>query len=148
MADRVYCRPLIKDGRLVGFCFYVCNVPGPDQDVCYPQGCIWDLHLKILTEPCMFAGIISLPPNWDGVIGPPGPSPVFHAKTPPASPAGTALPANPIKPNECKRFCLRITPRCISPGECIIVRWVTTNANGGKRQVGRVQCCWPKAAAG
>ncbi len=147
MADRVYCRPLFRDSRLIGFCFIVCNWPGPDQNPCYVDGCIWDLHLKILTldpdKPCYFEKIIRIPKYWTGVIVPPVPGPVFSAQTPPAA----GGPANPIKAGECKSFCLRITGRCMSPGACIRVRWVTTGQKGEPRAKGVVRCCWPAAGA-
>jgi hypothetical protein len=143
MADTVYCRPLLRDSRLIGFCFIVCNVPGPDENPCYVEGCIYDLHLKILTldpdKPCYFEKIIRIPKWWTGVIKPNVPGPVFDAMTPPA---GAGNP-NPIKAGECKVFCLRITGRCLSPGACIRVRWVTTDEKGLPRARGVVKCCWP-----
>ncbi len=141
-ADQVFCRPLVRSGRLIGFCFIVCNWPAPNENPCYVEGCIWDLHLKILTldpdTPCYFEKIIRLPPNWDGVIEPPVPGPEFHAQTPSA----TGASPNPIKVGECKAFCLRITGRCLSQDACIRVLWVTTGQKGEPRARGIVRCCW------
>lgn len=148
MADRVYCRPLLRDGRLIGFCFRVCNIPGVDVDPCYVEGCIWDLHLKIVRSNCMFEKIIRIPKGWDGTIGsvgtPGAPSPEFHAVTPPP----TGGNPNPIWAGYCKDFCLRVTPRCISPGDCFRVRWVTTDDKGLSRDKGIVKCCWPAPVVG
>ena len=140
MADRVYCRPLIKRGVLVGVCFIVCNLPGPNADPCNMEGCIYDFHVKIASSNCLFTGIISLPPKWDGVIPPPVPGPYFRAETPPPT-GGTA---NPIIIGQCKRFCVRVTPRCLSPGDCFRVRWVTTDRDHKRREYGGTQCCMPK----
>jgi len=144
MADRVYCRPLLRDGRLLGFCFRVCNIPGVDADPCNVVGCIWDVHLRIVRSNCLFEKIIRLPKDWAGVIGPPAPSADFDAVTPP--PTGGA--ASPIGPGYCKDFCLRITPRCISPGDCFRVVWWTTDEKGEPRERGIVKCCWPAPVVG
>ena len=86
---------------------------------------------------------IRIPKGWAQVIPPPIPGPDFTTQTPPPDGANP----NPIKAGECKVFCLRITGRCMSPGACIRVRWVTTGQKGEPRARGVVRCCWPAAGA-
>ena len=142
-ADRVYCRPIIRKDVVRRVCFIVCNLPGPNDDPCTMQGCIYDVHIRIGTTNCLFTKVISLPKYWTGVIPAPVPGPVFEAETP-CDAAGAA--SNPIKIGYCYRFCVGVTPRCLSPGECFWFRWITTGCDHVRRQAGGGKCCFPKPA--
>ncbi len=142
-ADRVYCYPIIRNGVLRAVRIYVCNTPRIDEDPCFPQGCIYDVHFYIRGSNCLFTHVIYLPKLWTE-IPPKVPGPEFHAETP--YPGTAAAPSNPILPGQCQRFVLGVSPRCLSPGDCFWFRWKTTGERHEFRQAGGARCCFPKPA--
>jgi hypothetical protein len=128
-ADTVRCEPQIVDGRVVGYCFTVCNTL---EDPCTEAGCIYDLHLSIVTQGCKFTKVKTLPAGWGAAIATDALG--YGAVTPPP---GGGDP-KPIRPGQCKKFCVRV--QC-STDECFVVNWWTTDQLGQVLDQGTARCC-------
>jgi len=130
-ADTVKCTPVLNTaGKVIGYCFEVCNKL---EDPCTEAGCIYDFHISILGR-CKAKQIKSLPPGWTGVISADQLGVGF------ATPPPTGGEPNPIKPGQCKRFC--IFTECSSEG-CFSVNWWTTARDGKVLDQGQTRCCPP-----
>ncbi|MBM3499837.1 MAG: hypothetical protein FJX74_14345 [Armatimonadetes bacterium] len=128
-ADRVECTPLLNsNGKTVGYCIEVCNTL---EDPCTEAGCIYDFHVSIESK-CKIRQIRLVPKDWTGVIS--GDRLGVGFVTPPPT-GGTP---NPIKPGQCKRFC--ILTDC-SEGGCFRINWWTTDRQGGILDQGVRTCC-------
>jgi len=133
-ADTVRCEPLVREGKLVGYCVTVCNGL---EDPCTEAGCIYDLHLTIVSK-CKFRQIKGIPAGWTGTIT--GDAVQANFVTPPP----TGGEPNPIRPGQCRRFCFTVD---CTVNQCFEIEWATTDKQGQILDSGATRCC-PPAPAG
>jgi hypothetical protein len=129
-ADTVSIVPLTnQNGQIVGYCFTVCNRL---EDRCTEAGCIYDFHIQI-DERCKIRKIRAMPKGWTGTITQNGTGATF------VTPPPTGGTANPIRPGQCRRFCILVD--CSVVGKCFAVEWWTTGQQGEVLAEGKTRYC-------
>jgi len=130
-ADTVKCEPIVKEGKVVGYCVTVCNTL---EDPCTEAGCIYDLHLSIADQKCKFRQLKAIPAGWTGGIT--GDAYGANFVTPPPT-GGEPVP---IRPGQCKRFCFAVD---CTVNQCFTLNWWTTDRQGKVLDQGTTRCCPP-----